>query len=788
MNTLSIRLRYRPLRLGWCVLKGDIEAFRRAVRLSFTMWGGCFNPILPVDDPDLSKALVKLFRVDALVPMSRGNLVDLFLSAHKHLPWPMIRKELFVETMHGSKAPTLVDIRHPTIRLYEEFYKNNPNPQPGLDIYEWQAADPLGDVFLCSYGAFPAADETGVDYAALVQASLLGIRDTIQNGREVQIPQMGRETIATLNRAHMARHFAVRNDWDYPGFYVGEADNFDDLVNFWNLRAADIPVQFFDSRYADRLGGKTAYWATTVRPAPPGPFGPQGLALWHRLERPIDDDRQHFGEGALTDCRINMEIWDGFNVSAPIMYFGDATALASIDQGDKATTMSFALTDKPFVDDRNAHNQRYILSVDPGIGLFGNEQATLHAPFIPELNEFYGRNAHFIWNAARSEPESLGVITSVSTDNQSLRALNVSELVSKIFETVGIEAAPSKPGLVAATLIRQMGGLDGCRPFKIAGVRTLIENHRPDQSFDRGAAMQTIKGQGTDRPLSEYRWLYIGQRKRGTELKTGAVLSYLLEKGVFRAGLKFDCPSCQLEFWRSLDDVRSRLECEYCGHAFNASPQLRDKAWAFRRSGLFGNDNHQEGAIPVLLTLQQLVNVHRMYHGCFTTAMTLRQKGAATRPCETDFVFVTESGSDHRIQIAIGECKTRKPITPDDVTNLMAIAEAFPTDRYDIYLVFARLTPFSAEETDLIKQVNSRYHSRAIMLTERELEADFVYERTAQEFDFLQTAASFEDMVAATVRVFFEERKRTPDAEPSQAEADEAPRRPSASVPQTAPT
>jgi hypothetical protein len=68
----------------------------------------------------------------------------------------MIGKELFVKTMHGSKSPIIVDIRHPTIRIYEEFYKNNPDPQPGLDMYEWQAADRLGDVFLCSYGAFPA--------------------------------------------------------------------------------------------------------------------------------------------------------------------------------------------------------------------------------------------------------------------------------------------------------------------------------------------------------------------------------------------------------------------------------------------------------------------------------------------------------------------------------------------------------------------------------------------------------------------------------------------------------
>jgi hypothetical protein len=60
------------------------------------------------------------------------------------------------------------------------------------------------------------------------------------------------------------------------------------------------------------------------------------------------------------------------------------------------------------------------------------------------------------------------------------------------------------------------------------------------------------------------------------------------------------------------------------------------------------------------------------------------------------------------------------------------------------------------------------------MLTERELEPYFVYERTAQEFDIQETAASFEDMVAATVSVFFEERRRAPATELAQAEADEA--------------
>jgi len=729
------------------------------------MWGGRYNPILPVDDLDLARALVKVFRVDALVSLSENATVDAFLAAHKHLPWPLIGQGLIVDTMHDGKALAIVDISHPALRLYQELFKNNPTSQPGLDFYEWEATDPLADVFLCSHGAFPSAEETGVNYTTLVQTRLLGVGNLIQNGAEVPIPHVGRETIASLNRAYMKRHYAVQNHWDWPGFYVGKANNFDDLVSFWNLRAADIPLMFFDPLHVKRLGARAAHWAAMIRQAPPTPRGPQRLALWHRIEQPIDDVSQHFGESGLTLCNVDQPTWNGLNVHAPIMYFGDGAALATVDEGSsRRTTISFAVTDKPFVEDRYAHHQHYVLSVDPGIGLFRNEHATLHAPFIPELNGFYGRSSGLaIWLGARSEPDSLGIVTSITDEHETLRALDVKELITEIFGVVGIEATSSKPGLIASTLIQQMGGLDGCRPFKIAGVRTLIENHKPQRSFDRGTAMQIIRGQGNDRPLSDYQWLYIEQRKTGSELKNSAVLSYLLEKGVFRAGLNFDCPSCQLEFWRSLDDARSRLDCDYCGHGFNAAPQLRDKSWAFRRSGLFGNDDHQEGAIPVLLTLQQLTRTHRMNHGVFTTAMTLKSKGAAISECETDFVVMAGRGRDHRIQIAIGEAKTRKPITANDVAKLKAVADAFPADRYDVYVVFARLTPFSDEEIELIKQVNGEYDRRAIMLTDRELEPYSVYERTAKEFDIQQMAGSFEDMVAATARVFFEQRRRTPD-------------------------
>jgi hypothetical protein len=67
------------------------------------------------------------------------------------------------------------------------------------------------------------------------------------------------------------------------------------------LTAIDIPLQFFDRRRVDRPKGKIA----TVRQAPHRAVGPQGLALRYRPDRSVDNHRQHFGEGGLTDRRVH---------------------------------------------------------------------------------------------------------------------------------------------------------------------------------------------------------------------------------------------------------------------------------------------------------------------------------------------------------------------------------------------------------------------------------------------------------------------------------------------------
>jgi hypothetical protein len=769
MSSQSVSFVYRPMRIGWCMAAGDWVSLRRAVRSCFTMWGGRFNPIIPIEDVETTDDLVRTFRCDTLLGGTAP--VEAFIARHPERQNPIRHQPLFSPNEQGRNSAMILDVIHPIARIYEENFKKTPPPEPKLDIYRWDAADPLADVFACEFGVYPPAAETGTDYEAEARNAMMGADKPIALGGVVDAYHPDRITIEGITRAFMKRRAPYQGAWNAPGFYLGEADNFQDIVNFWNLRAAGISLQFHDPRYSARTAPLRDQLLNRIRGGA-APGRPLGVVLYHRADR-AENQAEFAPFGAMAGRNpIGHATWNGGNVRVPDATFEEDQALASVDSTAEGVSLTFATPIKPFSQNVFNHRQHYVLSVSPGM-LYGNDSATLWTPFLPELNEYYGRNFHFRWDHARAEPDGIGIVRQVFERSLTLKALDVSQLIGEIFKTVGIDAKISKSGQVGITLLQQMGGLHGCRVFKIGGVRKLIEDNRPDRHFDRGTAAETIRAVDTDHALSKYQMIYFQPREHGQELTKDMVLSYLLDRGVFRAGLAFDCPYCRLEFWRSLDEAKSRLECEYCGKAFNAGPQLRDKAWAFRRSGLFGRDDHQEGAIPVLLTILALQEMHFFHTPLFTMAMSLKPITAAIPECETDFVLMgPSSGQGDGIDVVIGECKTRKEITADDVAHLKAVADAFPADKYNVYVVFSRLTPFTPDEIERIKAVNNPHQQRAILLTARELEPWYVYEDTAKEFDIDKSAATFQDMTIATDRVFFRNLRRQPPAAESGAVAE----------------
>lgn len=726
------------------------------------MWGGGYNPLIPVDDADYARALVRLFRVDVLRAVDKDPAVEAFIKSVAHLPDPFFYDELFLSGPGNRKSAQIVDIFHPIRRLYDEHFKVVSTPPEDVLVHEWDNDDPLGDVLLQTFGALPDVATTGTDYLGIIKQDLQAQTVALKAEAPLPEPRPHTWTVSSFCRSYMKTHYSVQNHWDHDGFYVGSANDFDDLVTFWNLRATDIHLLFVDPAHSARFDARRAKWLEVLRSRPKGRFeSDDQVAIWS-LEGKPQPDTSVYGK-RLTVCTVRPGTWNGLNVKAPYMYFSEGSSLAAIDDSSIPPLVSFQLPPKPFADDRDLFTQHLVASVDPGMELFDNERATLRIPWIPALNEYYGRECAFDWDKARAEPDGLGIIEDAASSHMSLKALDVAQLMQRVFAVAGIVAEPSKPGLVASRLIQQMGGIDSCRPFRIAGVRALIENYGPARPFTRSAAIQTIRAKDPKTGaigFSLYEDLYIEPRPHNTPLTPHAVFAYLLQRSVFRAGLRFSCPSCRLEFWTSLDDVGTEVACEYCGHRFNVTPYLRDRDWAFRRSGLFGGENKQEGAIPVVLTLQQLhANFRFPRNLLYTTAMALRSKSGSIKACETDFVALLQRPRNGAIEIVIGECKTRMPITNEDVTNLLSVAKALEAHRFNVFVIFSKLSTFDENELKQIARLNERYVRRAILLTARELEPyRLLYERTAKEFKGIkESAVTLEEMVHVTSQVFYGE-------------------------------
>jgi hypothetical protein len=757
----NVRVRYRPARIGWCIRDDNWDDLRRALKITHILWGGKFNPVIPIGAPHADE-LVPRFRVDVLLDITDDLHIKSFMGGFKHLPWPLLQPALLSNSF-GRLVPNFLDVSHPLVRIAEEVRLPNqlafardglpvsPESNPYAFVH-WGEDDPLKDVMLATFGAYPSSKEVGRDYERF-------LREHIQPFYYWAKPQEAIPALL-LDKLTPSEISALDLNWDRVpcnstlGFYAGRADDFQDIVNYWNLRAAGLNLMFLDPAHAERLAPLRESHSEFIKQRRGAATYYDGMeAVWSRSQEIVQQLAiQAVSYNALDDVDIPGD------VRPPLHYFSDKTVLASQSEEQGSITLSFQLPEKPFrIDDvPECGEQHFVVSVvSPNTRT--DEASTFWIPYIPSLNVWYGRNVCWSGRAARAEADGIGIIRPITDESVQLTSIPKQELAAKLFELAGIDAKPSVPGRIASRVISQLGGLQACKVLKIAGVRRLLKRYGPLEHFDRTEAIRIIGNWDSETKqfqFSDYENLFIEQRRgKATKLKPADVFLYLLEKGLFRAGLVLVCPICELPSWVHLDDVSTQVNCELCGRTFNVVRQLKTRDWMYRRSGLFGKENNQEGGVPVALTLQQLdANLSTFGNALFLANMCLTPGGANIQPCETDIFVAMPRGEI--TELAVGECKDAGgKIELDDAQKLAAVADSFPSDKFHSYIIFAKTGPFTQEEIDNCRVAQRGL--RVIMLSDRELEPYFVYEKTSQLLDTRGTGGSFHGMARATHDVFF---------------------------------
>lgn len=731
MGSLSLHIRYRPVRIGWCVQSQRMDHLQLALSLTHALAGGRFNPVIPVDAPELADQLIDRFRVDLLYPVADTDSITAFVESHDYLPWPEFKPGLFYEKWQQTPPRTVfADVYHAM-----RWLKKVPRRRRKLLLPVWQDDDPLALMLLAAVGRFPTPSSQIPDYQENFTGAFGSDQLALAPTDPLPIELGTRLTPSRLTAVGLSQDERGPDD----GVYVGDADNFDDLVNFWNLRAAGASLFFYDPRYSERQAQALDSYRSWLAALPQRPWNPEGAIPIYRRDSARDTPAPEV-LGRVLSYSVGPISWNGLNLRPAFHYWRERPVLGSVEESDRRPSLTFALPPKGLLD-HPLVAQQYI-----GISVRGSDPWNLHGtatffpPYIPELNEYYGRELRFDYSRIRSEPPSIfgsvGMLGHASDSTVTLRALPTGELAAKLFDRFGIHAKPSRAGQVTSRLIAQMEGLQGCRVFKIEGVRTLIGKHTADQSFTRSGAVTAIgdADPATSKPrFAPYENLYLSPRPGRKKLTPHDALDHLLERGVLRVGLELTCLHCALPFWVSLDDARTKARCEYCGKTFPISRQLKDRDWAYRRSGLFGRDDHQQGGIPVAVTLQQLETELSMGKMLYTTCLELSPSRAKIDKCETDFVIIT-SGYSHDLpqqpQLVISECKAAGgTIAPEDALHLAKVADALPIRRVNAFIVFAKTGTFSAAEVDACRLAQGKWRERVILLSKDELEPYHIGER-----------------------------------------------------------
>jgi hypothetical protein len=748
MATTSLTVRYRPLRIGYLVPHGDVDALSRVAGISSLLWGGVYNPVIPVGADDaLAKQLIRVFNVDALSPVGDTPALNALAAAHPFLRTPAhLGDELFFEDWQTKRQNVAVlDTIHPIRELWEKEFRHKPaGYRSNCALIEWSPDDPCALLFSLCFGHYAAKDDLRDDFKKAFLSGLKAQEIAIQRGAQLD-PNLGNLLTPLELTRHKLRSYG--RPWlRGPGLYVGDTSDFDDLVNFWNLRASGVEMNYLPLQHIGRFDAFTrAYLQELEALPPPLPEDMGGTGLHYKQgqeERAAAAIVPFQGNKPFLLCECRRDTWNGSNVHPTRNYFTWDNVLASVDRKFERFTVSFSLPEKPTDADQDSRyiSFQHLVAVLTTTTEFEYPEHTLNPPFVRELNEFLSREIAVDPWKLRADPDGIALIIHLHDSSEWLYPVSHRELIFKIFELAGISAELSPAGLLADQIIRGMretDPLEACRVFKIRGIRQLLKKGS-DDNVTWEEAVRTI-GQAS---FDKYKRLYIKARKT-PQLTAQDAFSFLLEKNVFVPQLRwwprfkqskkpFRCKTCGLRSFVLMSVFEGKWLCEFCGREEHLprliGEEFKDKSeWRFRKTGFFAKENNQEGAIPVILTLLQMKRRLDTMGFMFSTALSLRPP--LGNPCEVDLAVVQPEVRS-LIELAFGECKDEGGrINEQDIANLRRVLDAFQQVRnVKPFLLFAKTADsFTPEEINLFRQLKAD-RVFPILFTNKELEPYDPYE------------------------------------------------------------
>jgi hypothetical protein len=696
----SVDIKTRPLKLAFLVDPNSSKQVREAIRLSSTLWGGVYFPII-----QLYKRMPKTWQEKPIkTPSSKSVILgyieafdpDVFVQLSKNIPCYI--------------SESGIKIIKPEYIWRDIGEDGNLTPRFGIGLFEI-----LNEIFKQDF-RFTAKYPIRIIFPELPKehslfwASFFGdipskltplLKEHYYKPLEINTPNFKIENIDELVAGNVLfprriTYYGI-SSLSRSGFrgdayvFFMDATKVEDVVDYWNLRAMGrsvipAPIQLEENPKLREivigfLKAHRKHWrhdpqhcdyASIIRARSCTMAEMQKYAKTLKIE-PSPKDTSSDPFFALQHWYPR--VWDEWardkDGAVPSDIFGEEEE--SIDIADaKETRIRFRSLLPKFAQKYGYHGEprcaneirfRFYGAVEYIAEVFPKSSGDNFIRAISGLTSFSGD-----WRVGRN-----GLVKLVEDDFNETKEIPLSEKVFFAWlEDLGWKPKLSAPGLLAKQIYKRLEGYPSIlKNEKLLG---LLEH------MNGGSVQQDGRPIGENK-INQERDLSVGEVKN--RLEAGSQKrnphDYLIKRGVFRLGLRIQCPHCLRKSWYPLESIRDSFTCPKCLDVFNAVGKLDSSTWSYKTTGPFSVANYAEGAYAVLLTLDFL-DGHKLTGMRITPTTSFIAEAHDRKKLEADFAAFWQDSvyGEKNDGLLFGECKTYGKFKNADFERMRYLANTFP--------------------------------------------------------------------------------------------------------------
>ncbi len=761
MTELSANIRLRPIRIGFLVRPSDRKSVREIMRINACLWGGIYNPIIPVfrntpkewkdkwhfaeSGQDVTRGYIRFFEPDVYVEAQEGLLEKAGLGAlrKRHRNESVATMEQFFENeyrgLHSPKfGQSVNDIMNEIFRLERRFKLRDHIPA----IYPKVPGDPFSEACI---GTFPVNNRT--DY---FQANYRDVyRPTIEKSSpELWLKIFGDNCETPFSVTN--RYFESWRSWhDDPVIYIFDPKATVDLIDLWNMRIE--PSQLFPVPMAwipDLIGSLRKFIENNHRPVKGNDNGIMH-ATTVEVSRSISDEYfqdnvkplfKDLPQGSWGYKEWRTSIWQ-INYDESLVMHPERIKLSAIEKRDTLPIKKegyyrteFESLSPEFAEMYSGNQRRWVNVLT--LSGYNDCDAALSLPYNTFDHDWPFRGEYSEFRISR---EGWVFCQDHKDSTQTVKLLRNDEAFTKWFEIKGVQVSLSDAGRIARQMLESLSGFWGLVLFdnkeSVQFVNKLANSSRIRNNAD---GEEVLEENFTGRAATIDEWQKMIARRNAQEEYNRVKLSDYIEKNVIRVGLETECSHCNADNWHDLDDVSYKVKCSRCLKTYDfpqGNLKKYNQNWKYRVIGPFAIPNYAQGAYASLLTIRFFSKFcGRDNSHSFSTAIDVVSND---NKCEVDFAIWLSDERGYESygepKLLIGEAKSYafEAIKEDDLSKLKIAASLMP----DSILVISVLkTEFSDNEVDLLKgfvewarePVNYNPRHWVILLTGTELNSEFL--------------------------------------------------------------